>query len=54
MSLPSGTSLPPPTPPHPSRLSPSTRFEFPELYNKFSLALFYMWGCVCFSLEWRL
>ena len=37
MSPPSGGSLPPPTPSHPSRLSQSTGFELPASYNKFTL-----------------
>ena len=38
---PSGTSLPSPTPSHPSRLSQNTWFELPVLYSKFPLAIYF-------------
>ena len=41
MSPPSWTSLWPPTPSHPSRLSQSTRFELPASYSKFPLAIYF-------------
>ena len=40
------TSLPPPSPPHPSRLSQSTRFELPVSYIKLPLAIYFMYGNV--------
>ena len=49
ISPPSRTSLPPPTPPHPSRLSQSTRFKLPGSYNKFPLALYFTYGNVYVS-----
>ena len=39
MSPPSGGSLPPPTPSHPSRLSQSTGFELLTSYSTFPLAV---------------
>ena len=36
------TPLPPPSPPHPSRLSQSTRFELPVSYIKLPLAIYFM------------
>ena len=42
-------SLPPPTPSHPSRLSQSTRFEFPTSYSKFPLAVYFPAGNVWVS-----
>ena len=49
MSPPSGASLPPPTPPHISRLSQSTGFGFPVSYTKFPLAPYFIntYGKVC-------
>ena len=38
------TPLPPPSPPHPSRLSQSTRFELPASYSKFPLAIYFTYG----------
>ena len=47
MSPPSGTSLPPPTPSHPSRLSQSSGFGFPEPYSKFLLvSILHMVMCI--------
>ena len=46
MSPPSGSSLPPPTPSHPSRLSQSTRFELPASCSKFPAALYFTYGNV--------
>ena len=40
-SPPSWTSLPPPTPSHPSRFSQSTGFGFPASYIKFTLAIYF-------------
>ena len=39
--------LSPPTPSHPSRLSQSTRFEFPASYSTISLAIYFTCGNVC-------
>ena len=50
MSPPPWTSLPPPTPLHPSRLSQSTRFENPVLYWKFPLAIYFAYGNTFVSL----
>ena len=50
MSPSSWTSLPPPTPSHPSKLSQSTRSELPESYSKFPLATYFMYGDVYVSL----
>ena len=44
MSLPFGTSLPPPAPSHPSRLSQSPVFDLPEIDSKFPLV-------VCFAYD---
>ena len=49
ISPPSRTSLPPPTPPHPSSLSQSARFKLPGSYNKFPLALCFTDGNVYVS-----
>ena len=49
MSPPSWTSLPPPTPSHPSRLSQSTGFELPESHRKFPLAVCSTYGNVYVS-----
>ena len=49
MSPPSGTSLPPSIPSHPSRLSPHTRFEFPASYSKLPLAVCFTYGDVYVS-----
>ena len=43
MCPPSGASLPPPIPFHPSRLSQSTRLELPASYTKFPMATYYMY-----------
>ena len=47
-----GPSLltPPPSPPHPSRLSQSTGFGFPASYSKLPLAICFTYGNVCVSL----
>ena len=44
MSLPFGTSLPPPTPSHPCRLSQSPVFDLPEIGSKSPLV-------VCFAYD---
>ena len=41
---PSGTSLAPPIPSHPSRLPQSTGFQFPVSYSKFLLAICFTYG----------
>ena len=46
MSPPSRTSLPPPSPFHPSRLSQSPGFGFPVSYSKFPLAILFTYGHV--------
>ena len=46
MSPPSGSSLLPPTPSHPSRLSQSTRFELPASYSKFPPTIYFTYGNV--------
>ena len=46
MFPPSRTSIPPPTPSHPSRLSQSTSFEFPASYSKFPLVVYFTYGNV--------
>ena len=43
----SRTSLPPPSPSHPSRLLQSP-IEFPESYSKFPLVIYFTHGNVCF------
>ena len=50
MSPPSGTSLPPLAPFHPSRLSQRTGFEFPAASRKFPLATCFTYGNVCASM----
>ena len=50
MSPPSWTSLPPPTPSHPSRLSQSPRPELPASYGKFPLAVYFTYGNVYVSM----
>ena len=45
----SWTSLPSPIPSHPSRLSQSTGFEFPESHSKFPLEIYYTYGNVYVS-----
>ena len=50
MSPPSWTSLLPPTPSHPSRLSQSTRCELPVSYNKFPLAISFTYGNIYVSM----
>ena len=40
------SSLPPPTPSHPSRLSQSTRFELPASYSKFPPTIYFTYGNV--------
>ena len=49
MSPPSGTSLPHPTPSHPSRLSQNTGFELSS-YSKFRLAIYFAYGDVYVSM----
>ena len=46
MSPPSWTSLLPPTPAHPSRLSRSTGFELPVSHREFPLAIYFTYGNV--------
>ena len=47
---PSWTLLPPPSPPHPSRLSQSTSFVFPASYIKLLLAIYFTYGNVYVSM----
>ena len=48
VSPPTWASLPPPSLFHNSRLSQSPWLEFPESYRKFSLAIYFTYGNVCF------
>ena len=48
-SLPLG--LPPHLPPHPSRLSQSTRFEIPVLYSELPLVIYFAYGNTFVSLR---
>ena len=45
------TSLPLPTPSHPSRLSQSTGFELPASHNKFPLTGCFTYANICFSVS---
>ena len=47
---PSWTSLPSPSPPHPSRVSWSTSFGFPASYSKFPLAISFTSGNIYVSM----
>ena len=52
MSLPSCNPLSLSSPPHPSRMSQSTSFGFPESYSrlpKIPIPTFYIQQCVCFN-----
>ena len=46
------TSLPPPSPPYPSKLSQSTGFGFPDSYIKLPLALCFTYGMYMFQRYW--
>ena len=50
MSPPSWTSIPPPTPLHPSKLSQSIGFDLPAASSKFSLATYFTYGNIYFSM----
>ena len=50
ISPPSWSPLPPPTPSHPSRLSQSPGFGFPDLYSKLPLAICFTYGKVYVSM----
>ena len=50
VSPPSWISFPPPTPSHPSRLSQSTRCEFPASFSKFPLLICFTYGNVYVSM----
>ena len=49
ISPPCWTLLPPPSPPHPSRLSQSTGFGCPASYFKFPLVIYFTYGKVYVS-----